>query len=103
MGILSLPAAVVPTPAIPTPAQRLPPAVRQQLALDALAGLPVTELAQQHQVSRKFVTRQAEHARQALHQAFAPPLPSDEEVLFVLPVTRAWLRSFMLSLVLVCH
>jgi hypothetical protein len=103
MCILSPQDVAVPAHAVSTPAQLLPAAVRQQLALDALAGLPVTELAQQHQVSRKFVTRQAEHARQALRQAFAPPVPSDEEVLFVLPVTRAWLRSFMLSLVLVGH
>lgn len=103
MCILSPQAAAVPAPAVATPAQRLPPAVRQQLALDALSGLSVTTLAQQHQVSRKFVSRQAEHARQALHQAFTPPVPDDDEILFVLPVTRAWLRSFMLSLVLVCH
>jgi hypothetical protein len=102
MCILSSQPAAVPARALSTSAHQLPPAARQQLALDALTGLSVTQLAQQHQVSRKFVSRQAEHARQALHQAFTPPPPSDE-VLFVLPVTRAWLRSFMLSLVLVCH
>lgn len=89
--------------AVPTPAQQLPPAVRQQLALDALAGLPVRQLAQQQQVSRKFVSQQVQCARHALHQAFAPPPPDDDEVLFVLPVTRAWLRSFLLGLVLTCH
>jgi hypothetical protein len=89
--------------AVPTPAQQLPPAVRQQLALDALAGLPIRQLAQQQQVSRKFVSQQVQRARHALHQAFAPPSPADDEVLFVLPVTRAWLRSFILGLVLTCH
>jgi hypothetical protein len=103
MCILSSQAAAVPAPAVSTPARQLPPTVRQQLALDALTGLSFTQLAQQHQVSRKFVSRQAEHARQALHQAFTPPSSTEDEVLFVLPVTRAWLRSFMLSLVLVCH
>src|SRR5205085_7761649 len=95
--ILSPPAAPV-----PTPAQHLPPAARQQLALDALAGLSVSQLAQQHQVSRQFVSRQVEHARHALDQAFTPPSPADDDLLFVLPVRRAWLRSFILGLVLTC-
>lgn len=92
-----------PTASVPTPAQHLSPAVRQQLALDALAGLPVSQLAQQHQVSRQFVSRQVEHARHALDHAFAPPAPADDDLLFVLPVRRAWLRSFVLGLVLTCH
>jgi hypothetical protein len=81
----------------------LSPAARLQLALDALAGLSVSQLAQQHQVSRKFVARQVAHARHALDRAFAPPPPPDDDLLFVLPVTRAWLRSFILGLVLTCH
>jgi len=50
-----------PTPLVPprlTPARLLPPPVRQQLARDALAGQPITDLADQLQVSRKFVYQQ---------------------------------------------
>jgi hypothetical protein len=80
----------------------LPPQ-RQHLALHALAGQPITALADQHQVSRQFVYQQTAKAQQALDQAFAPPAPPAEEVLFYLPVTRAWLKQLMLGLTLLCH
>src|SRR5271155_4745098 len=92
----------------PTPqtsaAGRLPPQQRQQLALDALAGdQPIAHLAQQHDVSRKFVYQQVHKAEQALAQAFAPASPATEPVLFYLPVTEAWLKRFILALLLICH
>ena len=94
-----LPVAVAPA----CPAQQLPPAQRQELALQVLAGSqPVAQLARQHQVSRQFLYRQADTAQLALEQAFDPP-PSAEEVLFHLPVTQSWLRQLILALVLSCH
>jgi hypothetical protein len=71
----------------------------------ALAGArPVTDLADQAQVSRRFVYRQAAKADQALRAAFAPAPPAaGERVLFHLPVTKSWLRQLTLGLVLVCH
>jgi hypothetical protein len=75
---------------------------RQQLALDALAGVPVSQLAQQNQVSRKFVYQQLDKAHQGLQLAFDPPQPP-EGLLFWLPVTRPWLQQLVLGLVLVCH
>ena len=96
-------AARPPQPGTPCPAHDLTPAQRQQLALDALAGThTVTDLARQALVSRKFVYQQAARAEQALADAF-DPTPDDPEVLFYLPVTRAWLRQFVLALVLICH
>jgi hypothetical protein len=92
-----------PTTATSSPARRLPPSDRQQLALDALAGQPIAELAREHEVSRKFVYQQADKARDALQQAFTPPSPPQQEVLFYLPVTKAWIRQFVLALVLICH
>jgi hypothetical protein len=71
--------------------------------LDALAGQSISALACQHQVSRKFVYGQLDVAHDALDKAFAPaPLPH-EPVLFYLPVTKAWLRQFVLALLLICH
>src|SRR3954462_11434778 len=92
----------VPDP-VPWPAQRLLPAQRQELAVQVLAGThPVAELARQHQVSRKFLYQQAPTAQHALSGAFEPT-PAIDEVLFYLPVTRAWLRQLILALVLICH
>jgi hypothetical protein len=73
------------------------------LALHVLAGSqPVAHLARQHQVSRKFLYRQAATAQLALRRAFDPPRPT-EEILFQLPVTKSWLRQLVLALVLSCH
>jgi hypothetical protein len=96
-------AAKDPAPANRCAAQGLAPDQRQQLAVAALAGTqPVSRLATDHDVSRKFVYRQADKARHALDQAFAP-LPAPERVLFHLPVTTAWLQQLTLGLVLICH
>ena len=85
------------------PAQRLRPQQRQDLAIQALAGTEtVSALAQQHEVSRKFLYQQIHTAEAALNQAFAPSSARDD-VLFYLPVTKAWLRQLVLGLVLICH
>ena len=87
------------------PAKQLDPSQRQRLALDALAGsAPVSRIAQQHQVSRKFVYHQAHKAQQSLDHAFNPETTaSDDRVLFYLPVTKAWIRQFVLARVLIAH
>src|ERR1700726_1195324 len=101
MCILPSPTATVPAPR--TPAHTLSPAARQQLALDALTGHPITELAHHHDVSRKFVYQQADKAEQALAEAFTPESPADDAVLFYLPVTEAWLKRLILALLLIGH
>jgi hypothetical protein len=85
------------------PAHLLSPQQRRQLALDALTGQGISHLADQHQVSRKFVYRQLHLVHDALDQAFAPQPQEQEPVLFYLPVTRTWLRQFVLALLLICH
>jgi hypothetical protein len=91
-------------PSLPIwPAQRLLPTERWDLAVQVLAGAqPVAELARQHEVSRKFLYAQAGIAEDALAHAFNPE-PKDQEVLFHVPVTKAWLRQVVLGLVLVGH
>src|SRR5437660_12835313 len=91
------------TPAAPRPcpAHQLGPQQRQQLAVQALAGQSVTDLAQQLDVRRKFVYQQTDRAQQALDHAFHPPPTDPEPVLFYLPVTRAWLHQFILAAVLI--
>jgi hypothetical protein len=89
-------------PPAASPASLLDSAARQQLALDALSGRPISALAQDHHVSRKFVIQQLDRAQQGLALAFNPPDEPDD-LLFWLPVTKPWLRQLVLGLVLVCH
>jgi transposase-like protein len=85
------------------PAQRLLPQERRALAVEVLAGAqPVSDLARQHEVSRKFLYQQAQTAQQALEGAFNPSRPRDD-VLFYLPVTKAWLEQLVLGLTLTRH
>jgi hypothetical protein len=91
-------------PANSCPAKLLSDDQRQELAVQALAGaVPITELAEQAQVSRKFVYRQATTARQALDEAFTSSDRTSDQVLFYLPVTKNWLRQLILGLLLHCH
>jgi hypothetical protein len=88
---------------VPCPAKQLAPQQRQDLAIQVLAGTEtVCDLARQHDVSRKFLYQQAHTAQQALDGAFAPSRPRDD-VLFCLPVTKAWLEQLVLGLTLICH
>jgi hypothetical protein len=92
------------SPTSACPAKALGPDQRRRLALAALAdprGLRV--LAEHHHVSRRFVYRLADHADQALRRAFLPPRGGGDRILFHLPVTRPWLRQFVLALVLIGH
>ena len=85
------------------PAKALLPNQRKELALQALAGSQtITDLADNCDVSRKFVYQQIDIVDQALGHAFAPQ-PADDRVLFRLPVTKQWLSQLTLGLVLICH
>jgi hypothetical protein len=63
---------------------------------------PVSHLATEHQVSRKFVYQQVNKAEVALTECFEPSIP-DDRVLFYLPITKSWLTQLMLGLILICH
>ena len=84
-------------------AARLGAAERTGLAVQALAGSePIARLADRHDVSRKFVYQQKAKATETLEQAFAPSAP-ERDVLLNLPVTKDWLRQFVLAQVLIGH
>ena len=85
-------------------AKRLPPSQRLMLGLHALAGTQsITGLAEESDVSRKFVYQQAATAQAALDDAFTPADTADDEVLFHLPVTKRLLQQVTLGLTLICH
>ena len=58
-------------------------------------------MAQEHSVSRKFLYQQKEKALSGIDFAFEETIQDD--VLFWLPVTKAWLRQVVLVLILHCH
>src|SRR5262249_46832575 len=85
------------------PAKRLLPQQRLELVIQVLAGTEtISALARQHEVSRTFLYQQVHTAEAALSHAFAHS-PTPDNVLFYLPVTKAWLRQLVLALVLICH
>jgi len=85
-------------------AKKLEPSQRLTLGLHALARTEtITDLADAADVSRKFVYQQAATAQAGLEAAFASADTPDQQVLFDLPVTKAWLRQATLGLVLIGH
>ncbi|MGF1485636.1 MAG: hypothetical protein ACFBSE_00800, partial [Prochloraceae cyanobacterium] len=76
---------------------------RKQLAIEVLSkNKSITNLALQEQVSRKFLYQQKQKATEAIENAFNPR-EQKEDVLFYLPVTKSWLKQFILALILICH
>lgn len=84
------------------PAKQLTNKERQSLAEQALSGTAsISKLAKDNKTSRQFIYKQKAKAQCSIDQAFSEGDPSD--VLFTIPVTRAWLTQVVLVLVLVCH
>src|ERR1035438_2306924 len=84
-------------------AKTLGPGERLGLGVQALAGhQTITGLAEEADVSRKFVYQQADIAQTALDDAFAPT-EDDDKVLRYLPITKHWLKQAALALTLICH
>lgn len=81
---------------------RISPEEKVQIALAALAKQPPTEIAEDYGVSRMSVYRTKADATAAIHQAIGPNKGSDE-VLFQIDVTKEWMQSLVLSLILMCH
>jgi hypothetical protein len=88
-----------------SPAARLSPAERKDLAVQVLDRTdPVTVLAEQNGVGRKFLYGQARKATEALEEALDPASnESESRVLFTIPVTKEWLRGVVLALVLIAR
>ncbi len=85
------------------PAKTLKATERQNLAVQTLARIQsVTSLARENGVSRKFIHAQTNKAQQALDEAFTTK-KNDEQVLFMLPVTKSWLHQLVLALIFVNH
>ena len=86
-----------------TAARALSPAQRQELSVEVLARTgPLSRLAAGRGVSRKFLYAQGLKAKTALEGAFAVT-DDDQAVLYYLPITKSWIRQFVLGLALEGH
>lgn len=84
-------------------ASRLPSHHRQQLAVKIISSQePVSHIARQEKVSRKFLYQQKNIAQQALNDAFEKE-EKEDEVLYYLPVTQKWIFQLILALILICY
>ncbi len=84
-------------------ATNLSPASRKSLAIEVLSKAePISHLAAQNRVSRKFLYQQRQKAEAALDEVFRDA-KKEQEVLFYLPVTQTWLLQLILALTLICH
>jgi len=84
-------------------AARLPETERKDLAILALAqSETVSDLAARHGVGRKFICQQTHKASLALDDAFMSATP-ENDVLFELVITKAWLRQVIVALALICR
>ena len=84
-------------------AKQLNPIMRQKVAISALASNEnISQISREYNTSRKFVYTQKEKASTALNDAFSEKI-DDTEVLFHIPVTKAWLHQAVIALTLTCH
>ncbi|MDJ0573334.1 MAG: hypothetical protein QNJ53_30455 [Pleurocapsa sp. MO_192.B19] len=102
-------------------ASRLQPRHRQEIAVKVLTKQePITQIANQEQVSRKFIYQQKAIASggglrpissagarsaiaiEALNQALEKS-ERENEVLYYLPITQQWICQLILALILICQ
>lgn len=77
---------------------------RKEIALKSISGTrKITDLAEEEEVSRKFIYHQQEIAKSAIDNAFSDKKENEEEVLFYIPVTKSWLMQVILGLSLLCR
>lgn len=77
---------------------------RQRIAKQAIGGkIPVSHIAEQYAVSRKFVYQQKLKAEDAIHEAFSEESSETDKVLFYIPVTKRWLVQVVLALIFICR
>jgi hypothetical protein len=77
---------------------------RQRIALEVIGKqTSVTKMANHLGVSRKFVYQQKDIALNGITEAFSASSSEDSTIRFHLPITKEWIKQFILSLVLICH
>lgn len=76
---------------------------RQKIGIEAVEGYtPIARIAEHYGVSRKFVYQQKKKALEGISKAFEKQ-PSNDKILFYIPVTKSWLFQVVLALIFICR
>ncbi len=83
----------------------LSPQIKKRIALEALRNRKTITriLAQENNTSRKNVRQQRDRALEAVDKYFELDNVNAEDILFYLPVTKAWITQLVLVLMLLAH
>ena len=74
---------------------------KKDIAIQSLSKtITITDLAEQNEVSRKFVYEQKEKAESAIKRVFEDKKEDEEKVLYHIPVTKSWIKQFVLGVTL---
>lgn len=85
------------------PAKSMSNAEKKSLALKAITGeQTIASIANDHQVSRQFVSHQKQKIMTAVNDAFNDEA-DDDKVLYKIPVTKNWIKQSVISLALDCR
>jgi hypothetical protein len=85
-------------------AQSLNSIDRQKIGIQVIGGnTSISHMADQYNVSRKFIYQQKEKALKGIAQGFENPIPENERVLFHLPITKKWLEQAVLASIFTCR
>jgi len=77
---------------------------RQEIAIKAVgASTPISHIANDYNVSRKFVYEQKDKALNGISTMFEDRSEDDKGVLFNLPITKTWIKQFILALILIAR
>jgi hypothetical protein len=87
----------------PCPAKAMSDTDKKSLAIKAMTGeQTISAIANDHQVSRQFVSNQKQKILTAVNKAFTDVV-NDDQVLYHIPVTNNWLKQCVISLALDCR
>ena len=85
------------------PAKSMSNADKKSLAIKAMTGeQTISAIANDHQVSHKFVSEQKQKILTAVNEAF-DKTADDDKVLYQIPVTKNWIKQSVISLALDCR
>ncbi len=86
------------------PAKSMPLERKKRAALDAISQKKtITELADEHNTSRKFMRQQGRKAQAAVDNVFHLDKASNDDVIYYLPVTKTWIAQLVLELMFLGH